>query len=150
MKVWEIKTAEKKNVFQRTHFVVPSDSPIAAGKVFYMDEWYRWGRCVVQSEEKPVAAEDPYQTPFELNDYYIDDQECDDGCSLDFVFEDDDDWTEEEQQWIYDLWEQDSWSAFEENGIMSDDCDTQYYGPLDVEMVGEVPDAPTTKGTWPF
>lgn len=151
--LWEIKTAEKKNVFQRTHFVVPDDGNVAAGKTFYMEEWYRWGRCVVRTDDKPTINEDYYKIPFDLNDYYVEDQECDDGCSLDFAFDEQDDWTEEEEQYIRDLWEQDSWMSFEEHGIQSDDCDTEYYGPLEIECVDDTPEPeekPATKGTWPF
>lgn len=151
--LWEVKTAEKKNVFQRTHFIVERDSAVAAGKLFYMEEWYRWGRCVVKSAFKPEAHENHYNIPFELNDYYVEDQECDDGCSLQFTFEDDDEWTEEEKQYILDLWEQDSWMAFEENGIYTDDCDTEYYGPLEVECIDDTPEPVEEKkpsGGWPF
>lgn len=154
--LWEIKTAEKKCVYQRSHFEVPDESEIAAGKTFYMDEMYRWGRCVVRSDEKPTQhSEDPYSNPFDLNDYEVEDQECDDGCSLDFEFEEDDEWTEEEKQYIYDLWDEDSWSAFEENGIYCSDVDTQYVGPLEVECVDETPEPEKPQGSdvpnaWPF
>lgn len=148
--LWEVKTAEKKNVFQRTHFVVPADSDVAAGKTFYMDEWYRWGRCVIRSDDKPIVDEDHYKYPLDLGDYDVDDQECDDGCSLQFVFEEDDGWTEEEMQFIEELWNQDSWTAFEEYGIMSDDCETQYYGPLEIVCIDDTPEPEQPKGTWPF
>lgn len=154
MKLWEIKTVEKKNVFQRTHFVVPSDGEIAAGKTFYMEEWYRWGRCVVRSDEAPTAAVDPYKYPLDLGDYDVDDQECDDGCYLEFSFEEDDEWTEEERAYIEDLWEEDGWCSFEEHGIQSDDCDVEYHGPLEITEVGEVDDTPPhgsdVKNAWPF
>lgn len=150
MKVWAVSTIEKKNVFQRTHFIVNNE--IADGKVFYLDEWYRWGKCVVLSEDKPTHSKDDYQNPFELNDYEVEDQECDDGCSLDIVFEEDDDWTEEQKQWVLDLWDEGGWSSLEENEIYADDCDTQYYGPLEVELIEERPDEPVSesKGGWPF
>lgn len=151
--LWEIKTVEKKNVLQQTTFVVPSDSEIAAGKTFYMTEWYRWGRCVVRSNEKPTYNESvAYQIPFELGKYDIMDQECDDGCSLDFTFEDTDDWTEEERQYIHDTWEEDGWLSFEEHGIESYDCDTDYYGPLEITCIDDAPEEPkpTPKSTWPF
>lgn len=150
--LWEIKTAEKKCVYQRTHFIVSEDSDVAAGKTFYMDEMYRWGRCVVRTNDKPTQAEDPYADPFELSNYEVDDQECDDGCSLDFEFDDDDNWTEEEKAYIEDLWERDGWMAFEEEGIYSVDCDTSYVGPLEIVCIDETVDevAPLAKGTWPF
>jgi hypothetical protein len=152
--LWEVRPVEKKCVYMRTSYYVPDDSEIAAGKKFYMDEMYRWGRCVVRSDVKPEAdAEDPYGNPFELGDYEIEDQESDDGCSLDFEFDDDDEWTEEERAYIEDLWEEDSWSAFDDNGIYADDCDTQYVGPLEVTCIDDMPEpAETPKPTsgWPF
>ena len=149
--LWEVRPEEKKCVYIRTTYVVSADSEVAAGKVFYMDEMYRWGRCVVRSNDKPEHhPEDPYGIPFELSEYEIEDQESDDGCSLDFVFEDD--WTEEEKAYVEDLWENDAWSGFEENGIYADECDTEYYGPLEVTCVDETPEPETPKPTsgWPF
>ena len=152
--LWEIRPEEKKCVYMRTTYYVSDDSEIAAGKKFYMDEMYRWGRCVVRSDEKPTYnTEDPYGIPFELSDYEIDDQESDDGCSLDFAFDEDDEWTEEEKAYIEELWEQDQWSAFDENEIYADDCDTQYYGPLEITCVDDTPEpaeTPKPTGGWPF
>lgn len=151
--LWEVRPEEKKCVYMRTTYIVPSDSEIAAGKVFYMDEMYRWGRCVVRSNDKPQQhADDPYSYPFNLSDYEIEDQESDDGCSLEFVFEDGDEWSEEEKQYIEDLWEEDLYSAFEDNGICVDDCDTQYYGPLEITCIDNTiePEKPKPTGGWPF
>jgi hypothetical protein len=147
--LWEVKTLVKKNVFQRTHFVVPDDSEIAAGKTFYMEEWYRWGRCVIRTDTPPAIEEDPYTDPLDLDYYDVEDQECDDGCALVFTFEDRDGWTEEEKQFIEDLWSEDGWLAFEEHGIMSDDCDVHYYGPLEIVCIDDTPE-PVSTGTWPF
>lgn len=151
--LWEIRPEEKKCVYMRTTYYVPDDSEVAAGKCFYIDEMYRWGRCVVRSNIKPTQhPDDPYSFPFDLSEYEVEDQESDDGCSLDFVFDDADEWTEEEKQYIEGLWEEDSWSAFEDNGIYADECDTQYYGPLEVTCVDETPEPekPKATGGWPF
>ena len=152
---WQVETKEKKCVYQRTHYMVPEDSPVAAGKTFFIDEMYRWGWCVVQSDTKPEQhPTDPYSNPFELGDYDVEDQECDDGCSLEFNYDEADDWTDEEKQYIDGLWQQDQWCAFDENGICSVDCDVHYVGPLEVtclEDVGEVEEPkPAPKSTWPF
>lgn len=151
--LWEVRPTEKKCVYQRTTYTVPDDSEVAGGKTFYMDEMYRWGRCIVRTDTKPEAdPSDPYATPFNLNDYEVEDQECDDGCSLFFNYCDEDEWTEEEKQYIEDLWEEDSWSAFEEKGIYADDCDTEYAGPLEVVCIDETPEPekPKSTGGWPF
>ena len=152
MKLWNVSTTEKKNVFQRTHYTVSADCQLAANKTFYIEEWYRWGNCVVQSEVCPTAAEDPYQLPFDLSDYVVEDQECDDGCSLMITFEEDDQWTDEEMKWVLEIWDNDSWSGLEENGIYCEDCDTQYYGPIEAFLLEERPDEPVkpTSGSWPF
>lgn len=149
--LWEVRPVEKKCVYTRTTYVVPEDSEVAAGKTFYMDEMYRWGHCVVRSNDKPTQhPEDPYSYPFELSEHDVEDQESDDGCSLDFEF--DDEWSEEEKAYIEDLWEEDQWSAFDDNGIYADECDTQYVGPLEVTCVDETPEpeAPKPTNGWPF
>lgn len=151
--LWEVRPIEKKCVYMRTTYYVPEDSDVAAGKRFFIDEMYRWGRCTVRSDIKPTHhEEDPYGIPFELGDYEIEDQESDDGCSLDFVYDEDDEWTEEEKAFIEDLWEEDSWTAFEDNGICADDCDTEYYGPLEVTCIDDMPEPeqPKATGGWPF
>lgn len=149
--LWQVETKEKKCVYQRTHFEVPDDSEYAAGKTFYLDEMYRWGKCTVKSDTKPEHhPTDPYSNSFDLNDYEVEDQECDDGCSLDIVYGDD--WTEEEKQYIENLWEEGQWSAFDENGIYCSDCDTEYVGPLEVTLIDDTPEEPkpAPKATWPF
>lgn len=149
--LWEVRPEEKKNVYTRTTYVVSSDSEVAAGKVFYMEEVYRWGRCVIRSDEKPTYnTEDPYSVPFELSDYEVEDQESDDGCSLDFKFEDD--WTDEERAHIEGLWEKDQWYAFDDNQIYADDIDTKYYGPLEIVCIDDTPEVEAPKSTsgWPF
>lgn len=154
--LWRVETKEKKCVYQRTHYEMPDDSPVAAGKTFYLDEMYRWGHCIVRSDTKPQHhPEDPYSNSFDLGDYEVEDQECDDGCSLDIEFEDGDEWTEEERKYVEDLWDEDSWSAFEEHGIYCSDCDTEYIGPLEVTCVDETPEPEKPHGSnvsaaWPF
>lgn len=154
--LWEIKPLEKKNVYQRTYFTVGDDSPVAPGKTFYIDEMYRWGRCVVRTDEQPVASDEPYKYPFDLSNYEIEDQECDDGCSLEFGYEEDvDGWTEDEKEWLEALWDEGYWSAFDENEIYSDDCETVYYGPLEIVCIDSTPErepAPIdpSKPQWPF
>lgn len=148
--LWEIKTAEKKNAFQRTYFDVPAGQP-GAGKRFAMDEWYRWGWCTVRTDVEPKAdGDDPHENPLELGDFELEDNNMDDGCSLSFDFPESENWTEEEIEYIERLWEQDGWLAFEENGIEAGDCDIHYYGPLEVTCIDATPEKPKAKGTWPF
>lgn len=154
--LWEVKTTEKKCVYTRTTYYVPDDSEIAAGKCFYIDEMYRWGSCIIRSDTKPEHHnDDPYRFSFQLSDYEIEDQESDDGCSLEFVFEEDDEWTEEEQQYIESLWDEGSWSSFEDNEIYADEYVTEYVGPLEVVCIDDTPEPEKPQGSdvpnaWPF
>jgi hypothetical protein len=151
--LWQVGTKEKKCVYTRTHYEMPDDSPVAPGKTFYIDEMYRWGHCTVRSNTKPEQhPEDPYSYPFRLDEYEIEDQECDDGCSLFFEYEEDDEWTEEEKEYVQDLWDEDSWSAFDEHGIYCSDHSTEYVGPLEVTCIDDTPEEPkpAPSATWPF
>lgn len=149
--LWEIRPVEKKNVFQRTSWIVGDGAEMAAGKTFYMEEWYRWGRCIVESDTEPTVSDEPYTIPFELSDYEVQDQESDDGCTLDFVFPEDEGWTEEEKQFVQDLWDEGAWSSLEENDMYTDDCDTEYYGPLEIVCIDSTPsEKPKATGGWPF
>lgn len=134
MATWHVATTEKKNVFLQSIMQMPSEG-IAAGKTFTMTEWYRWGDVTVESEDKPVQAEDPYNQPFCLDDYEVIDQNQDDGVSLDFEFGED--WTEEEISYVEGLWDEGGWGTFDENGIWIDDVCTEYYGPLEITEVEE-------------
>jgi hypothetical protein len=152
MALWRVKTAEKKNVFIRTTYLTPEEG-IAAKKTFFMEEWYRWGSCLIRSDEAPTVAEDPYQSPLSLDDYEIEDQEADDGCSLVFSFPEYDNWTEAEKQYIEDLWES---GEFYDQEFWVEEHETQYYGPLDVEQESddeeedEEPPTSPPAPTWPF
>lgn len=130
MKRYKISTAEKKNVFIRTEYVV--NNGIAAGKTFFTSEWYRWGSCVVEVEDDqpaPAASADPYEYPLDLDSYIVEEQESDDGCTFEFDFSDE--WTADEIKHIETLWDDgEFWDA-----VDAEDSWTEYYGPLDVELL---------------
>lgn len=151
-RTYRVKTAEKKNVYITTHYDMP-DEGIAAGKSFTMQEMYRWGNCIVVTENEELNAEDySYVEPFVLTDYEILDQDSEDGCSLEFEFGDD--WTDEEKQYVEDLFDRDSFSGLDDNGIYISDSDTEYYGPIEIELIEKVkiPDGPAKQPAkaWPF
>jgi hypothetical protein len=137
---------------------VSNDESTADGKKLYIDEWYRWGYVFVTSDEKPMQASNPYEDPLVLDDYSIEDQSYDDGVALDFVFPEEENWTEEEKAWVESIWEEDFWSGLEDNGIQIDDVYTEFYGPLEITKIDDGPqdepedDTPPTnpKATWPF
>jgi hypothetical protein len=150
MAYWRVKTAEKKNVFIRSTYRLYDKEGVSTDKFFFMEEWYRWGSCLIKSDKAPEAAEDPYTDPLCLDDYETEDLDSDDGCSLMFEFPEG--WTDEEKQMIEAAWEtgEDFYEITE-----CEDHEVQYYGPLDVDFVSdeeEEEQQPITpsNATWPF
>lgn len=147
--IYEVRPVEKKNVYTTSYYTMPDDGP-AAGKMFAIEEMYRWGRCTVETDEPITIQEDPYKIPFDFDDYIVLDQEMDDGCSLDFVFHGD--WTDEEKEYIESIWDQESYSGFDEKGIYIDETESYFYGPLEITLIedgNKEEDLPKTGG-WPF
>jgi len=128
MALYKVETVEKKNVFIRTRYTMPDEGPSPV-RSFYTEEWYRWGSCIVESDEPIVVNEDPYNNPFDLDEYDIEDQDADDGCSFVFVFGEE--WTEEEKKEIEELWDNGDFYDM----VNIEECETQYYGPLEVTEV---------------
>jgi hypothetical protein len=127
MKTYRVETVEKKNVRIRTRYSLLEDG-MAPERFFYTEEWYRWGSCLVESDDgPPVQSEDPYTVPFELDDYITEDQNADDGCTFSFEF-DQINWTEEEQAEIEEMWDNDE---FYEK-VYVEDNEISYWGPLKV------------------
>ena len=146
--LWTIKTLEKKNVRTLSEWCMP-DEGVAAGKTFYIEEWWRWGEWTVRTDKEPRQADDCYEEPIDMDEFDVDDQNLDDGVALDFQFGSD--WTEEEKAYVEQLWDEDSYTSFEEAGIYQNDCYTQAYGPVEVVCIDDTPEPePKEGGTWPF
>jgi len=143
--IYEIETKEKKNVYTTSYYTMPNEG-IAANKQFRIEEMFRWGKATIEADEPITESEDPYKIPFNLTCYDIQDQEFDDGCSLYIYF--DETWTEEEKQYVQDLWDQECYSGLEENGIELEEVDTEFYGPLEITLIDESQTVPS-KGSWP-
>lgn len=149
---YRVKTSEKKNVYTTSTYSM-SDEGVAANKVFYIDEMYRWGEALLEVEGDTVveASDDPYNDPLYLDSYVIIDQDFQDGCSLEFRFEEDDEWTDEEKAFVEQVFENDSYTGFDDHGIFCDDFSARFYGPLEiVKESSEERDVEEVKGTWPF
>lgn len=149
---YNVKTVEKKNVYTTTTYSMPEEG-IASNKTFYIDEMYRWGEAVLEVEGDFILeeSEDSYNDPLYLDHHTIIDQNFDDGCSLEFRFEEEDEWTEEEREYVEKLFENDYYNAFDEHGIYCDDFQARFYGPLEIEK-GHVEEREVeeVRGTWPF
>lgn len=149
--LYSISTQDKKSVVQFETFHYTDDN----GKLweFQIESGYRWGTASIVTDEEPKADEDPYTNGFVVSDYEVYDMNMDDGCWLFFHFPDD--MPEEVREHLEGLWEEDGYSGFEDNGIHMWECETIFYGPLEVQLIDDTPSEPApapdpSKPTWPF
>jgi len=122
---YSISTAEKKNVQCITEFRHNS------GKTFTMEEWWRWGEYIVESDTLPEESEDLLP----INMHGFDEYELvslDDGCSLDFDQNDipDDEWVQ-----LMAAYEEHGEYGFEELGYNQWESDVYFHGPINVEPI---------------
>jgi hypothetical protein len=151
MALWRVTTTDKKNAYQRTEMLVPTNSPFAGGKTFYVNEWYRWATAVIRHDVAPEQLPNPYHNPLDLDDYTVDDYDLEDGVSCTFDYSDD--WTLQEKAQIESIWNEGGYGAFDERDMISTDIQVQLYGNLEVEHIGDEEDeVPVSepKKSWPF
>lgn len=148
--LFTISTVDKKSAvqFETYHYTVD-------GKLweFQIESGYRWGKATIACDDIPEQAEDPYEDGFTVSDYEMDDIDLDDGCWLFFHFPED--MPEELKEKIEKIWEEDQYTGFEDNDINMWECDTIFYGPLEIECIDATPSEPApapdpSKPVWPF
>ena len=123
MKLYRIETKDKKSIKQVETWTHPD------GRIFYVDQLWRWGHVVIEVEddqEFDVEYNSVNEFGFEVDDYAIQDQEMDDGISLDFNTDGDQSLLAE----VDEMWDTDGFAAFEEAGWSFEECETTMYGPL--------------------
>jgi len=129
MTLWQVSTKQKKCVFEH--------------ELFQKDDWvirrisgFRWGTILITTEDDnpPVFeqtdgpgadAVDMYNTDY---DYELD--SLDDGWYEDFIFPDD--MSEEERERLEQLWEDDYYAGWEEDGWDHYDTECWFHGPLEI------------------
>ena len=126
MATWVLTTAEKKNV-EEIEFWYKD------GKIIKRTTGFRWGTVYCESDERPdIDLENPDGLEVFATDYDFELDNLDDGhyCEVEYP----DDMSEEEQERMDELWDEDSYSAWEEKGWSNDDTETWFHGPLDLEQ----------------
>lgn len=149
--LYSISTVEKKLAvqFETFHYTDKQDRFWE----FQIESGYRWGTAIIESDKEPKADEDPYENGFVVSDYLYEDMNLDDGCWMFSHFPDD--MPEEVKEYLIGIWEEDGYSGFEDNGIHMWECETIFYGPLEVELIDDTPSEPEptpdpSKPAWPF
>lgn len=128
MKVYEIRTLEKKNI---SHIETWTNEEMVE---FDINETYRWGKVVISVEDDEdfnVEEVGNNEYGFCVSDYCVEDQDLDDGVSLYFEgFE-----TEELQEQVEEIFDVDSYTGLEEAGYSFVEAETWFYGPLEVKEI---------------
>ena len=126
---YKISTVDKKSVIEK-NFYSKED------KSFYIEQGYRWGYFVTEDpvDVEELRAEDELM----IYDYDVVDHSFDDGCWIDFHY--DDEITEEEREAIETAWEEDWYEGIEALGWSEGDSEVWFLGQLEVEELSDEED----------
>ncbi len=129
MATWKLSNLEKKNCVEREYWTHPKYS-----QSIVRETGWRWGTFTCESDEQPdidLANPDGYTVYDSEYDWELDNM--DDGCWADVTYPDD--MPDEERERLDELWEEDSYSAWEAEGLYNADTDVLLVGELSLEEV---------------
>lgn len=122
MATWKLSTIYKKNAVEKQFWSKD-------GIVIIREEGYRWGEFYCESDERPdidLKNDDGYEVGSTEYDWEL--NSLDDGCWADWTFPDD--MSEEEQDRIQALWDEEWYEGMETDGWSNDDTEYLFFGPL--------------------
>lgn len=126
MALWKLSTSVKKNVVDHWFFIKDGDDQ----KWAKVEEHWRWGYAIVESDEKPVF--DDNTDGFNIYEYDVHDQETDDGVGTWFEYSDS--VTEEEQAEFENAYYE-GYDEVSDAGWLDEESDRMFYGEILVEEV---------------
>jgi len=124
MATWRISNLYKKEAVERQYWIKGDITVIK-------EEGYRWGSWICESDEQPnIELDNPDPEGYDVfsSEYDWDMEEMDDGCWVDWRFPKS--VSEEEQERIKQLWEEDWYEGMEKDGWHNGDTDHVIYGPI--------------------
>jgi hypothetical protein len=125
MTTWVLTTAEKKSVEEIEIWTKD-------GQTIKRITGFRWGTVYCESDERPdIDLDNPNGLDVFGTGYDFELDNLDDGWYAEVEYPDD--MTEEEQERLDELWEEDSYDGWESNGWINDETETWFYGPLNLE-----------------
>ena len=125
MSTWVLTTLEKKNA-------VETEFWIKDGQTIKRSTGFRWGKVYCESDERPdIDLANPDGLDVFNTDYDFELDSLDDGCWAEVEYPED--MTEEEQERMDEIWDEDSYDGWESEGWINSDTETHFYGPLSLE-----------------
>lgn len=126
---WKVSTEHKKCVFE--HEIWQKDDLIIRRVT-----GFRWGTVLVKTEgdEPPVFEETDDGIDMYNTDYECELDSLDDGWFEDFIWPDN--LSEEEQERLLSIWEEDYYSGWEGEGWVQTETECYFHGPLEIVKDG--------------
>ena len=126
---YKVSTNEKKSVIEKNFYEKD-------GKTFYIEQGYRWGYFT--TADKPDLENYDPEEGMLIYDYDVDDHSFDDGCWIEFYY--DDEVTDEEREAIESAWEEDWYEGLNALGWEDDEYEVWFRGELVVEELEDEDD----------
>ena len=124
MAMWLLKTQHKKNAVEKQFWRKD-------GETIIRTEGYRWGTFYCESDEQPeIDLANPDEYNLSESDYDWELDNLDDGCWAEWDWPAG--WTEEQQDEIMAVWEEDYFDGMEQLGWSCNDTDYILMGPLEL------------------
>ena len=122
----KVSTIDKKSVIEKNFYEKD-------GKSFYIEQGYRWGYFITEDhiDVEALRTEDELM----IYDYDVIDHSFDDGCWIDFNYDDEID--QDERDAIETAWEEDWYEGLESLGWHEGDSEVWFHGELEVEELPE-------------
>lgn len=127
---WILSNVQKKNVLELEYFKHPKHY-----KPIVIENWWRWGTFECESDEKPdidLENDDPDGFYVYATDYDFSTVSLDDGVSTDIVWPDD--MSEEERERLQEIYDEEGYDGWLEEGIDATDTEVIIFGPMELEM----------------
>ena len=109
---------------------------------FRIIQGFRWGAFTIETTDDNPPEGINKENPYGIELYSYDSSNAPNGAELDHMtdgwlgdFEWDDEFTEEEQEKIQELWEEESFEGLEEAGWSNTETEAWFYGPLKITEI---------------
>lgn len=127
MPTWVLSNLEKKNCVEREFWNHPDYSNPIIREI-----GWRWGSFSCSSTEKPeIDLENPDGLYVYDTDYDFEMDSLDDSCWEEWVWPEE--IPQEERKRLEELWEEDFYDGWENDGISLDESEVVLHGPLSLE-----------------
>jgi hypothetical protein len=135
MAIWSISTVDKKSVEE-------VESWVKDGVTIRRTTGFRWGKFTIETSDDDPPEGITEENPDGIDMYSYFGENAENGAELDSL---DDGWfaevhypdsmDDDEQSRLDELWDEDSYSSWEDDGWYNDETECWFYGTLAIERI---------------